>query len=144
MRQPSAEGLFDAAGMISGGGVTISDNTNAKLLGERTVEILGLTEETIDEIQTIDYRTLLTAATQAQEELKEEGIETRWGPTADGVVVMDEFVTTDIPVIVSGVFSESAVSSYKYGDFRHHEWDEAETTEKLEERFADKIGRAHV
>ncbi|MDO4453189.1 MAG: carboxylesterase family protein [Eubacteriales bacterium] len=138
MRQPATEGLFDAAGMISGGGVTISDNTNAKLLGERTVEILGLTEETIDEIQTIDYRTLLAAATQAQEELKEEGIETRWGPTADGVVVMDEFVTTDIPVIVSGVFSESAVSSYKYGDFRHHEWDEEETTEKLEERFGDK------
>ena len=27
---------------------------------------------------------------------------------------------------------------YKYGDFRHHEWDEAETTEKLEERFGDK------
>ena len=138
MRQPAAEGLFHAAGMISGGSANISDNTNAKLLGEKTVELLGLTAETIDEIKTIDYRTLLAAGNQAREELKEEGINVNWGPTADGVVVMDEFVTTGIPVIVSGVFSENTVASYKYGDFRHHEWDEAETAEKLEERFGDK------
>lgn len=139
MRQPAAEGLFDAAGMISGGGVKISDNTNAKLLGEKTVEVLGLNEDTIDEIQDIDYRTLLAAATEAQEQLQEEqDIKVGWGPTADGVVVKDEFITTGIPVIVSGVFSESALSSYKYGDFRHHEWDEAETAEKLAERFEGK------
>lgn len=138
MRQPAAEGLFQAAGMQSGGGTTLADNTDAKLLGEKTVELLGLTAETIDEIKTIDYRTLLSAATEAAAQLTEEGHSVKWGPTIDNVVVMDEFVTTGIPMIVSGVFSENAVPSYKYGDFRHHEWDDAETAEKLAERFGDK------
>lgn len=139
LRMPSASGLFHRAGMMSGGGLNISDDTNAKLLGERTVAILGLTEETIDEIQTIPYRKIVEAGKQAARELAEEkGGRFSVGPTADNYVIMDEFVNVEgMPMIVSGCYSESA-SSYGRGDGRHHEWDEAETMEKLTEKFGDK------
>lgn len=141
LRMPSASGLFHRAGMISGGGTTISNNEMAKKVGNRTVELLGLTAETIDEIQTIPYRKLVEVSKEAIAQVcAEEGVNSyRPGPTADGVVVMDEFVNVDgLPMIVSGVYSESAVSSYRFGDFRHHEWDEEETKAKLAERFGDK------
>jgi len=141
LRMPSAQGLVDKAGMISGGSPNIDDNTYMKMAGERTVELLGLTAETLDEIKTIDYFALLNAANDAYAQIAtEQGLSRlRFGPSADNVIVMDEmYYIAGMPILVTGMFSESAVSSYKYGDGRHNEWDESETMEKLTERFDDK------
>lgn len=140
MRMPSAKGLFHRAGLISGGGTTISDNKYKKMVGERTAELLGLTAETIDEIKTVDYYTLINAVNKANAQIsEEEGTRVGHGPSADNILVMSEFEDIkDMPIIVSGVFSESAVASYSYGDLRHNEWDETEIMANLTERFGDK------
>lgn len=141
MRMPSASGLFHKAGVISGGGVTIQTNASSARVGELTAEILGLTAETIDEIQTMDYRTVYAAAQEALRQAKtEEGFTSySFGPAADGEIVMSDFINVEgMPVIVSGCFSESAYASYKYGDGRHHEWTEEETKANLQARFGDK------
>ena len=141
MRMPSAQGLFDNAGMISGGTPAVDENKYMKMAGERTVELLGLNAETIDEIKTIDYNTLINAANEAYTQIAaEQGLSRlRFGPSADNVLVMNEMNDiTGMTILASGVFSESTYSSYKYGDGRHNEWDAAETMEKLTERFGDK------
>lgn len=142
LRMPSAAGLFKNAGMLSGGSVNMSDNTNAKLLGERTVEKLGLTAETIDEIKTVDYHKLLEAFGEAQTELGEELGLTGWAlsasPAIDGSIIVDELVNAPgTNMIIGGVFSEFA-SSYGSGDGRHHEWDEEETMAKLTEKYGEQ------
>ena len=94
MRMPSAQGLFHKAGVISGGGVTIQTNDSSARVGELTAEILGLTADTIDEIQTMDYRTVYNAAQEALAMAKEEEgfVSYSFGPCADGVNVMSDFI----------------------------------------------------
>ncbi|MEG1516606.1 MAG: carboxylesterase family protein, partial [Clostridia bacterium] len=141
MRMPSAQGLFHKAGVQSGGSVTIQTNASSARVGELTAEILGLTTENIDEIKTMDYRTVLAAAQQALTQAETEAGFTayRFGPCSDGKIVMADFLDIKgMPVIVSSCFSESANASYKTGDQRHNEWTEAETATWLNERFGDK------
>lgn len=141
MRMPSAQGLFHKAGVISGGSATIQTNDSSARVGELTAQILGLTEETIDEIQTMDYRTVYAAAQQALTMAQEEEgyVAYSFGPCADGETVMSDFLDIQgMPVIVSSCFSESANASYKTGDQRHNEWTEEETAAWLNERFGDK------
>ena len=142
MRMPSASGLFKNAGMLSGGSVNMNDNTNAKLLGERTVEKLGLTAETIDEIKTVDYHKLYAAFSEAQAELAEELGLNAWSlgasPCIDGDIIVDEMVNAEgTNVIIGGVFSEFG-SSYSVGDGRHNEWDEEETMAMLTEKYGEQ------
>ena len=141
MRMPSAQGLFHKAGIQSGGGVTIQQNASSARVGELTAEKLGLTPETIDQIQSMDYRTVYAAAQEALAQAKEEEgfVSYSFGPCADGEIVMPDFLDIQgMPVIVSSCFSESANASYKTGDQRHNEWSEEETASWLGERFGDK------
>ena len=141
LRMPAVSGMIKNAGMQSGGGLTMQSSVeSAQLVGKKTAEILGLTEENIAEIQTMDYRAVYAAAQQALRELRgSEGFTFSFGPVADDENVMTEFVNTNgLNLIISGMYSENSVPSYKYGDFRHHDWTEEETKAKLAERFGDK------
>lgn len=141
MRMPGAAGLFHKAGTQSGGAATIQDNSSSARVGELTAEILGLTAETIDQIQTMDYRTVRNAANEALAlAKKEEGFTSySFGPVSDGVTLVPEMINAKgIPVINSWCFSESANASYKTGDQRHNEWTDEETMEWLTSRFGDK------
>lgn len=141
MRMPGAAGLFHKAGTQSGGAATIQDNSSSARVGELTAELLGLNAETIDEIQTMDYRTVRAAAMEALEIAKTEEGFTRYsfGPVSDGVTLVPDMINAKgIPVINSWCFSESANASYRSGDQRHNEWSDEETMEWLTSRFGDK------
>lgn len=143
MRMPSAIELFDNVGVISGGATTIQDNSSSARVGELTVELLGLTAETVDEIQTLPYDTVLAASNEALELAKaEEGFTAySFGPVADGKYIMSDFLDlTGKNVVVSQCFSESAFASYKAenGDGRHNEWSDEESLEWIKLRYGEK------
>lgn len=139
---PSAEGLVQNAIIESGGGgALLEPDSGSQKVGELTLAYLGLNADTIDEIKTLPYRTVLDAATKAAayaRQLDPSG-SYGWSPLADG-----EFLTADYPnwakdvnLMTGTVFSESANNSFRTGDGRQHEWTDEETRTWLESRFAD-------
>ena len=68
MSSPAAEGLFDRA-IVQSGRKRGMDTETADKVASLTLENLGLTAETVDEIKEVDYYTLDAAATKALEEV---------------------------------------------------------------------------
>ena len=79
MQMPAADGLYHK--VISQSGAIMRENRNTleeeqehwRTLARKTVEILGLNQDTIDEIRTIPYETLADAASEAGKTLGREG-----------------------------------------------------------------------
>lgn len=144
LHAPSAEGLVKNAIIESGGGGALQGpDRGSQKVGELTLAYLGLNAETVDEIKTLPYRTVLDATTKASayaRQLDPSG-SYGWTPVADG-----EFLTADYPdwakdvnLMTGTVFSESAYNSFRTGDGRQHEWTDEETREWLESRFGDDV-----
>lgn len=132
MRTPAAEGLFDQAICMSGvsGGITTED---AQSIAPALLEKLGLDESSVDELKTIDYRTLITAATEACSEV---GVS--WTPENDGEYILEDYCdwTNDIPFMVGSVFSEFNYS-WQFDGPNKNQWTEEETMANLTEKFGD-------
>ncbi|MBR1738036.1 MAG: carboxylesterase family protein [Firmicutes bacterium] len=97
MTSTDAKGLFHKAIVESGAtenmGVSFLNKDLSLELGDLVVEKLGLTKETIDEIQNIDNAEIMNAAAEAQQELANkyeipvsvgEGFSLEWEPVIDG------------------------------------------------------------
>lgn len=129
MRVPAAEGLFSKAICQSGlkGGAAKEDKQAeaAKLL-----EALGLDENGIEELKTMDYHTLIAAAAEA---------ELSWGPENDGEYILEDYCdwTKDIPFMASTVFSEFSYT-WMFEGPNKNEWSEDETMENLSALYGDK------
>lgn len=79
MSMPSASELFHKAAAFSGGSAQITrDTESARAETEAALEILGITEENIDELKTIPYEELYAAANEA-------GMS--YGPVMDGDLI---------------------------------------------------------
>lgn len=132
MRTPAAEGLFDKAICISGGvgGITTE---NAQSIAPALLENLGLDESQVDELKTIDYHTLITAAAEATSEV---GVS--WSPENDGEYILDDYCdwANDIPFMASSVFSEFNYS-WQFDGPNKNEWTEEETMANLTEKYGD-------
>ena len=85
LQMPAADGLYHKAVIQSGVFNTgMLSQDSPKLLGEETAKVLGLTKETIRQIETIDYDTLAAAVLKAGENLGRNMAFGGWGPKADG------------------------------------------------------------
>ncbi|MCF0165390.1 MAG: carboxylesterase/lipase family protein [Bacteroidales bacterium] len=131
---PKAKGLFNKGIIESGSMINFQDKNVAREMGNAVVKKLGLTAETIDQIQTIPYEQLLAAATDAIVEANPTNIFYRlygagmwFGPQVDGEVI--PFQPTDprvaeiskgIPTIIGCNHSEGSMleSVYKNADIR--------------------------
>ena len=116
---PSAKGLFHRAMIMSGSFLSSTPQSVARQIGQRTVELLGLNQQTIDSIQTVDYDRLLEAANQAMREVAQQNPNARntrgrlsWGPIRDGDAVPgvfedgSEMISNQIPLIIGSTLNE--------------------------------------
>lgn len=115
---PEAKGLFQRAIIQSGAKINITDSEISKKLGKSVVDALGLTAETLDEIQTMNCDSLMKISDKCQASIlgaRTPGSIKMWGfcPTADGKTLLKQPYTPglselakDIPIIIGSTFNE--------------------------------------
>lgn len=157
MQCPEADGLFQKAAIDSGGikEQVIPEGWTKKQLAQRlaqlTVEHLGLTKETVKEIETVPYWELAEAVTEAEKQLKEEsGLVSfyRWEPVEDGRYVIGSTLkdgfrkeTKNIPMLIGNVFGEARsniIPENKIGDGNKNQWGMETIKAYCKERFGEQ------
>ena len=148
MQMPSADGLY--AKVISQSGSLAyreelslqEEKRHWQKLGEAVVEELGLTEDTIDEICTVDYDVLAAASVRAGEKLGYAGGMMLFEPSpVEGFYVGSSAhagfrrKTADIPVIAGTVLGEFSFMHY-FGE--KSRYSEQEKRAILEETYGEK------
>lgn len=141
---PEAEGLFQKAIIQSGAKVNITTSGISRQLGRNVVEGLGLTAETLDKIQDVEYDSLLKVGLRCQAEIlgpRTPGSIKMWGyvPTEDGVILPRlpynpgfSNLSLNVPVMIGSTFNELERTFYT-GKIP----DEAVTARILSQRFGD-------
>jgi para-nitrobenzyl esterase len=135
MGTPSAKGLFNKGIIESGSMLSLAQPEESREMGRLTAAKLGLTEKTIDEIQTIPYDKLLAAATDAILEKFPDNIFYRlygagmwFQPTLDGEILpytLDDprvaEISKGLPTIIGCNFAENNMlpAVYHNADFRY-------------------------
>ena len=142
LQTPAADGLFHKAviqsGLSSGSADLLPEKSKA--LGRAVVEELGLTQDTIHEIESIPYYKLARAAQKASDEL---GI--RWTPVKDmdyyygsGLINPFREETKNIPMLVGSVLGEFDQNfNHIYAPGSKNDWDEELVDKLFKEHFGD-------
>jgi para-nitrobenzyl esterase len=140
MHMPEAEGLFHKAI----GHSTIYNpitQEQADRIAQLTVQNLGLTAATLDQIKTIDYPTLLAAGVKALGDTgKEFGVSlSGWNVTVDNKTLMAEYpaFAKSIPFIMGTVFSEAANNNLNLiaKGINKNNWTAAQVDQYIPKRF---------
>lgn len=134
MSSPAAEGLFDRA-IVQSGRKRGMDTETADKVASLTLENLGLTAETVDEIKEVDYDTLDAAATKALEEV---GVD--WDSVIDEDYQCSELQewSNEIPIMVGSVFGEqNCWEALDPNEKNKNDWTDEEVMEKLTEKYGD-------
>ncbi len=142
IQTPAADGLYHRA-VIQSGLMTGSKDLlpeRSKALGRAVAAELGLTQETIHEIETVPYYILARAAQKASKEL---GV--GWSPVKDmdyyyGSGLTNPFreETKKIPMLVGSVLGEFDQNyNQVYAPGSKNEWDEALVNRLFDERFGE-------
>lgn len=141
---PAAEGLLDKAVVQSGATPEPAmPQDTARAIAEGTLANLGLTPETVSQIETVPYDELLAAADAAREAV--EGAPS-WRPVVDGGFIPADPVeegwaqhATGIPLLIGSVLNEfETVITRDPGELladNKRDWTPERTAERLEERF---------
>jgi para-nitrobenzyl esterase len=151
MGAPAAAELFDKAIVMSGAGSDAGiPQEVAEAVAEQTVEILGLTEESIDQIREVPYEELLAAGYEAMEQVEAEGLYDglNWRPTVDGDFMPADpkeqwaELSGDKPLLIGNVMHESnTIIGKDNGELladNWHNWSDERTQEALTELFGDQ------
>lgn len=123
MGTPSAKGLFHKAIGESCGKQSVTQE-EARLVAQYTLKNLGISENEIEKIETVDYDELLNAGTQAlkdaAEELKVGSL--AWSPVVDGDFMPKDIwedgnlsdESKDIPLMIGSTFAERTTNAFAY------------------------------
>lgn len=155
MGAPSAKDLFVRSIVMSGsGGVAAYPQDVAKAIGEQTVANLGLTPETISQIETVPYDQLLAAGNQAIAQLREKGvaITAGWRPNIDGSFMPADPAegwakySADKPYMVGNVMDEGTTiipnnNSELFAD-NWTKWSDEKTRAKVTELYGNRTDAA--
>lgn len=149
MQMPAADGLFHKICIQSG----ISHKWGKEELpgysadyANRVVKLLGLTRETIQEIETIPFHKLAYAFMQAANDHQKEHEERfRYSPVADGVYYLGHPARVgfrperyDVPLLIGNVlgeFENNVIDPYKYEDGHKNTWSEETLAKRLNRKF---------
>ncbi|GHU26617.1 carboxylic ester hydrolase [Spirochaetia bacterium] len=137
---PAAEGLFARGVGQSTGVFNPLTKAQANRVGQLTVQKLGLNAGTIDQIKTIDYRTLLAASVAALADAsKEVGVNINWRSVLDGSTVVADYPewANALPYMAGTVFSESSNNNLNLiaQGINKNDWTAAEVDRYLVQRF---------
>ncbi len=143
MQMPAADGLYHKVIAQSGVMRMGPDSSRAGELAQKAVANLGLTPQTIQEIETVPYEKLSAAVQQAAQEL---GLPPfgAWAPVPDGDYYVGNAFdvgfrkeTAHIPMIVGSCLSE--FDSSPVGD--KSRWTDDQRKAVVEARFGSEAGR---
>ena len=121
---PEAKGLFSKAIIQSGARLNTNISEKTQQLGKNVVAALGLTAETLDDLKTIPYDSLLSVSRRCQIEFFGEHSPADakiWGyaPTADGKTLLQQPYTPgfasqadDVPLMIGSTFNELETKFY--------------------------------
>jgi para-nitrobenzyl esterase len=153
MAMPRAKGLFHRAIVESGSILQAMPQENAQKAADAIVGELGLTAATIEQIQTLPYQRILTAADKVLRELRPKvvgGIPNfrrisallGFGPVVDGKILPDHpfdpgapAISADIPMIIGTTLNEFATA------LNHPEFEamsEADLEARVREIYGDR------
>lgn len=151
MGTPAAKGLFQKAIVQSGSRTdSVTDQESSRKVAELTLQNLGLKNDEVDKLATVDYYDLLAASDKALKDATAQGAkDARYAPVLDNSYIPENPVGTrwvdqasDIPLMVGNTLNEfETVISHKSAELladNRNDWDEAKTKAKLKERFGDK------
>lgn len=121
MGTPSAKGLFHKAICESGYRQSITTQ-QAQTVAKYTLQNLGLTEATVEQIKAVDYDTLLAAASNALTQAKAElGVSVSWSPVSGGEFMPTDIwkegigtASVDIPLMIGSNFAEMTTNAFSY------------------------------
>lgn len=149
---PMAQGLFHRAMIMSGSGFMRGMKHDiAQKIGARTVELLGLTKENIDEIQKMDYEKVYKANVEAMQQIAKENQSSSnsfrntmtWEPIIDGDALPDglflngsEKMSKNVPLIIGSTLNEFGGRKY---DKNIKTWDEVKAD--LAKTMGEKAGK---
>ena len=149
LQTPAADGLFHKAIIQSGliEGSPDNDQAKARKMGELTAEHLGLTKETIGQIETIPYYKLARAAQQAAADLGTPvGTMIGWGPVRDDDYYLGSGLfrpfreeTKHIPMLVGNVLGEFDQNfNCIYAEGSKNDWDDALVEKIISEKYGSQ------
>lgn len=151
LQMPTADGLYariisESGGLRNRPGATpSSEKRRWQALGEKVVELLGLTRETVGEIRTMPYERIAQASVEAAKELRMPGGLMLFEPSAvEGIyagmynVAGFREETKQIPVIAGTVLGEFSFMHY-LGDKTKYTAEEKHVI--LEKTFAEDTDR---
>jgi para-nitrobenzyl esterase len=145
MSMPAAKGLFHKAIIQSGTLLNVMNKEKSTSVGEALVEVLGLTKETLGEINKIPYKQLVEAGNKALEKTvgtRQPGSTTMFGfgPVPDGVNLLQQPFTPDfadisnhVPLMIGTTLNELVRTAY--GE-KNLTMEEAKT--RLQKTYGDK------
>jgi len=121
MGTPSAEGLFHKAICESGYRQSITTE-QAQVVAKYTLQNLGLTADTVEQIKTVDYDTLLAAGTKALTQAKDElGTSVSWSPVSGRTFMPKDIwkegigdASVNIPLMIGSNFAEMTTNAFSY------------------------------
>ena len=149
LQTPAADGLYHKASIQSGLFAGGSDRLqkDAQALADLVVKNLGLTRETIEEIEKIPYYKLARAARKAEQEISEMlGRRVSWAPVKDDDYFMGSGLynpfreeTKHIPVLVGSVQGEFDQNyNNVFAEGSKNDWDDAFVDSLIEKIHGDK------
>jgi para-nitrobenzyl esterase len=142
LHMPSAEGLITRGIGQSSGVFSFHTKEQANRVGQLTVQKLGLTAATINQIKTIDYRTLQAASASALADAGKEFGESAtwtWRPVIDNNVVMADYPdwANGVSYMAGQVLSEPGYDNLNLiaQGINKNDWTSAEVEQNLTDRF---------
>lgn len=123
LQSPPADGLYHKGVIMSGvlsGVLTQNENGDARPIVQALLEELGLTEEQIEELETIPYQTLAKAYEKVSPALSAKGFYVGNTPRVSASYVGDPLrvgfrkESSHIPLMVGNVFGEFAFAKQQY------------------------------
>lgn len=123
MSMPSAKGLFQRAGVMSGSLLRLSSAEAARKGADGLLKTLGLTRGDTAKLQALPFETLLSAQAVMEADDRAKGEAPRsFSPSIDGVVIPGHpfdpaapAISAEVPMIISSVLDERAYRLPNWG-----------------------------
>ncbi|MAO64553.1 MAG: carboxylesterase [Balneola sp.] len=145
MSMPGAEGLFHKAIIQSGTLINVMTKEKSTKVGQAVVDILGIKEKEVSNLDTVSYKRLVEAGNKAL--AKSVGVRTPgsskmfgFGPVPDGVNLLQQPFTPgfsdlskDIPLLIGTTFNELMRTAYGEKDLTLEQ-----ARQRLEKHYGSK------
>ena len=144
LAMPSAKGLFQRAGVMSGSALSVQSEEDASATAAAFLRVLGLEKGDVHKLRTLPLTTLVAAQAGMEADMRARGEAPRtFGPVVDGIAIPEQTwtpaapeISSDVPMVISTALDER---TYRMGNF---DMTEDELMSFIRKRAGDKADEA--